>query len=179
MAELIAISTTDGLLPLTHGALTLEDAAPARITSVQPFNGQEAAVNKTLKAAHGLGFPAPNRAIAKGAARILWTGRGQAFLLNADPTPLAGLAALTDQTDAWATLRLTGVGADQALARLVPVDLRAAVFGPGCAIRTGLGHMMSVIAAVDNGFEIMTFRSMAQTAIHEIETVMKSLAARG
>ena len=178
MAELIALSATDGLLPLTHGALTLEDAAPDRITSVQPFNGQEAAVDKALKAAHGLGFPAPNRAIAKGAARILWTGRGQAFLLNADPAPLAGLAALTDQTDAWATLRLTGAGADQALARLVPVDLRPAAFGPDSAIRTGLNHMMSVITAVQNGFEVMVFRSMAKTAVHEIETAMKSLAAR-
>ncbi|MDE3079326.1 MAG: sarcosine oxidase subunit gamma [Paracoccaceae bacterium] len=179
VAELIALSASEGLLPLTHGALTLAGAAPDRITSVLPFKGKEAAVTKALKAAHGLGFPAPGRALAKGDARILWTGRGQAFLLNADPAPLAGLAALTDQTDAWATLRLTGPAADQALARLVPVDLRPAAFGAGSAIRTGLNHMMAVIARVDDGFDIMVFRSMAATAIHELETVMKSLAARG
>ena len=129
-------------------------------------------------AAMGLDFPAPNSALSQGAARIVWTGRGQAFLIDTDPAPLAGLAALTDQSDGWARLRLSGAGADQALARLVPVDLRPASFAPGAALRAPLSHMMAVLIAGPGEIEVMIFRSMLHSAWHEIETAMRALAAR-
>ncbi|MBI1219614.1 MAG: sarcosine oxidase subunit gamma [Rhodobacteraceae bacterium] len=179
MAELIATSATEGLVPVLHGPFTLTDAAPARITSVAPFNGKEKAVSAALKKALGLAFPAPNCALAKAEARIVWTGRGQAFLLDADPAPLAGLAALTDQTDAWAALRLAGPGADQVLARLIPLDLRPAVFADGAAARSALGHMMAVIWREGDGFVLLVMRSMARTAVHEIAAAMSAVAARG
>lgn len=178
MAELLATPATAGLVPLTHGPLTLADAAPARITSVAPLAGQGAALDAAL-AAMGLGWPAPNRQIAGPSGRIVWAGAGQAFLLDADPAPLAGLAALTDQTDAWATLRLTGPAVADVLARLMPVDLRPAAFGDGAALRTALGHMMAVVMRAGDGIEIMVFRSMARTAVHELAAAMSAVAARG
>lgn len=178
MAELIATAATEGLVPVTHGPFSLTDAGLARITSVAPFNGEEPAVTVALTAALGLGFPAPNTSLASETARIVWTGRGQAFLLNAEPAGLAGLAALTDQTDAWAALRLEGPGADQVLARLVPLDLRPAVFAAGAAARSALGHMMAVIWREGDGFVILVMRSMARTAVHEIAAAMSAVAAR-
>lgn len=178
MAELLATGAAEGLLPVSHGPFTLAEAPPARITSVAPFAGKEKAVGAALKKACKLGFPAPNAALASGEERILWTGRGQGFLIGADPAPLAGLAALTDQSDGWAVLRLSGEGADRVLARLVPVDLRPAAFGPGRVVRTGLNHMMAVIAGREEGFEIFVFRSMARTAVHEIAAAMAAVAAR-
>lgn len=179
MAELLATSPLEGLVPLSAGPFTLSDAGVARITSVAPFAGKEKAVSAALKKAHGLAFPAPNTAISKGEARIVWTGRGQAFLIGADPAPLAGIAALTDQSDGWAVLRLDGPEAERVLARKVAVDLRPAVFGEGAAVRTALGHMMSVILRAGAGFEIFVFRSMAHTAVHEIGEAMRAVAARG
>jgi len=38
--------------------------------------------------------------------------------------------AVVDQSDGWAALRVTGAGAVDVLARLVPVDLRPQVFRP-------------------------------------------------
>lgn len=179
MAELLATSPLEGLVPLSAGPFTLSEAGVARITSVAPFAGKEKAVNAALKKAHGLAFPAPNTAISKGEARIVWTGRGQAFLIGADPAPLAGIAALTDQSDGWAVLRLDGPEAERVLARKVAVDLRPAVFGEGAVVRTALGHMMSVILRAGAGFEIFVFRSMAHTAVHEIGEAMRAVAARG
>ena len=178
MAELIATSATEGLVPVTHGAFTLTDAGIARITSVAPFAGQQGAVSDALTAALGLAFPAPNATQAKGDARIVWSGRGQVFVLNADPVALDGLAALTDQTDAWAALRLAGPGADQVLARLVPLDLRPSAFGEGAAARSALGHMMAVIWRDGEGLVILVMRSMARTAVHEIAAAMSAVAAR-
>lgn len=179
MAELIATGAAEGLLPVEKGGFRLSDAAPGRITSVAPFAGKEKAVTAALKKAHGLAFPAPNKAAAKGAARIVWTGRGQAFLIDADPAPLEGLAALTDQTDAWAALRLEGAGADRVLARLIALDLRPAAFPAGSAARAGLNHMMAVVIRAGEGFDLMVFRSMAKTAVHEIAAAMSAVAARG
>ena len=72
------------------------------------------------------------------------------------------------------TLSLTGAGAEDVLARLVPVDLR----GMGAAARSSLGHMGVILMRHKDGFELMVFRSMARTAWHEIEAAMKMQAAR-
>lgn len=177
MAELIAIPAAEGLLPVEAGGMKLVDAGLGRITSVAPFAGQAHALGKALEGM-GLIWPAPNRVIEEDGARIVWTGVDQAFLIGADPAPLQGLAALTDQGDGWAGLHLEGPGADEALARLVPVDLRPAVFGPGAGVRTQLGHMMCVILRAGEGYDILVFRSMARTAVHEIAEAMERVAAR-
>jgi heterotetrameric sarcosine oxidase gamma subunit len=167
-----------GHAPVTHGHTTLAEWPLPRITSVAPFQGQDKAVAKALKTM-GLTFPAPNAAVtSKGTGRLIWTGRNQAFLLDADPAPLAGLAALTDQTDGWCGLMLTGAGAADVLARLVPVDLRDSRFPVGRCIRTGLNHMNIVLWRRDDGFALLVFRSMARTAWHELTEAMQTVAAR-
>lgn len=176
MARLIEKTPCEALLPVTCGALTLSEVVGDRMTSVAPFRGQAAKLAAALKKL-GLSWPEPNSANARNGASIVWTGRDQAFLIGADPESLAGLAALTDQSDGWARIRLEGPGAAEVLARLVPVDLRG--FGPGQALRSQLGHMMMVLTAPAPGaFEIMVFRSMATTAVHELHHAMKAFAAR-
>ena len=96
------------------------------------------------------------------------------------PADLAAEGAITDQSDAWAFMRLTGAGAEDVLARLVPVDLRLAVFMPGQTVRTELMHMMaSITRSGDDSFDIMVMRSFAKTAVHDLHEAMKSVAARG
>ncbi len=176
MPELIAKTALSGKKPLTFAATTLAEADPGPVASIALFPGQEKAVAKTLKP---LTFPEPNSFVENGAARLVWTGRDQAFLLGAEPPALGGIAAVTDQSGAWATLTLTGPAASDALMRLVPLDLRATAFPVGQAARAPLGHMQSVIfrTAADS-FTLMVFRSMARTAWHEIEVALRSLAAR-
>ena len=181
MASLIETTPAEGLLPVTAGAATLAAAAAGPITSVAPFRGKERAASSALKPL-GLSFPGPGKAVTKDGAACVWAGRGQAFLIGAEaPEELAGIAALTDQSDAWVVMRLSGAGAEAVLARLVPLDLRAATgFRTGSAARTLLGHMPLVIrrvAAAD--FELMTFRSMAAHAVHELSVAMEAVAARG
>ncbi len=93
----------------------------------------------------GLAFPAPNPSARRQSARLVWTGRDQAFLMGADPAPLAAHAALTDQSDGWAGLALEGAAAVDVLARLYPLDLRA--MPVGSAARAPLNHMSSVLHA--------------------------------
>lgn len=160
--------------PLTLAATTLALADPGPITALAPLPGQDKAVAKALKPL-GLAFPAPNTTQTKGEARIVWTSRGQAFLIGV-PAPDTGGVPAFDQTDGWACLTLDGPLAADALMRLVPLDLRA--MAEGAAARAPLNHMASVLWRTPGGFAVLVFRSMARTAWHEIGGALKALAAR-
>lgn len=176
MPSLIAKSPLEGTWPVTHGGLTLAEVELTRLTSVSaPKVGRDLAAG--LKAL-GVSFPKPNQFTGSEAVRMVWTSKDQAFLIGGDPAGLSG-AVMTDQSDGWACLRLEGAGADQALMRLVPLDLRTEAFPPGAAARAPLNHMQMVLMRLaPDCFELLVFRSMARTAWHEIEEAMKSLAAR-
>lgn len=181
MPRLIAKAPLEGIAPVEAGDTRILAADLGQVTSVAPFAGKTRAVSSALKAALGLSFPGPNKAVSKGEARIIWAGREQALLIGAaPPEALAGIAALTDQSDGLAALRIEGPLAEAALARLVPIDLGPAAFGRGATARTMLGHMTCSISRVGaQGYEILVFRSMARTALHDLSRVLKAVAARG
>ncbi len=177
MPELIAKSPLEGRAPLTLGGVTLAELAVGPITSIAVLPGAAKAVAKALKPL-GLAFPAPNTHARKNGARIVWTGREQAFLIGVAPPALNG-AAVTDQSDGWAVLSVSGPAAVEVLARLVPLDLRLAAFPVGTALRSGLNHMSAILLRTgDYVVEVMVFRSMARTAWHELEATMHMAAAR-
>jgi heterotetrameric sarcosine oxidase gamma subunit len=167
-----------GTTPLTLGQTTLAEWPLPRMTSVSPFQGQDKAVAKVLKSM-GLTFPAPNRTSVADDTTLIRTGRNQAFLLNADPASLAASCALTGQSDGWAGFTLQGPSAEAVLARLIPLDLRAATFPVDHTARSALNHMnLTLWRTGPSGFTLLVFRSMARTAWHEIEAAMQMVAAR-
>ncbi|MFA3915925.1 sarcosine oxidase subunit gamma [Ruegeria hyattellae] len=181
MVELKEITPCAGLLPVTIGPVSLTEEASARLTALSPYKGRQKLLSDVLKAAHGMGFPAPNRVTGKAGARALWFGQGQALLMGPDPDPgLGEHAAITDQSDGWAMVRLEGAGAEDVLARLVPVDLRRPQFKRGHTVRSMIFHMSGSISRVDDsGFLILVFRSMAASLVHDLKTAMEAVAARG
>lgn len=174
MARLIAKPPCAELLPVTVGAVTLAEVAMTQLTSVAPFAGKAKAVGAALKVQTGAGLPAANRR----SGPVTWCGHGQ-WMVAAE-VKLDGLAAVTDQSDAWAVVALTGDNVVAVLARLCPVDLRASVFKTNHVARTMIGHMtVTIIRTGPNAFEIMGMRSMAGTLVHELSQAMQGLAARG
>ncbi len=180
MVELVAKTPLDGMEPLTVGTVTLKEVDLGALTTLAPYKGQDKALSSALKTAHGMAMPGPNRASGKDGARAIWFGH-RAILL-AGPAPdksLSKHAAVTDQSDAWVAVRLDGAGTEAVLARLTPIDLRPTVFKRGHTARTELQHMMASITRVSGqGFLILTFRSFADTLVHDIETAMRGVAAR-
>ncbi|MFZ3581164.1 sarcosine oxidase subunit gamma [Loktanella sp. DJP18] len=163
MAELIARTPLAGLLPVTIGTVTMTEVVPDRLTLIAPFRGQQVA-----------GFPTPGRTTDT----MIWVGQGQALALG-DAPDVGDVAAITDQTDAFATLRIAGAGVEDVLARLVPIDLRASAFAIGHTARTLLGHMIaSVTRRGDDAFEVMVMRSMAQTLVHDLTRAAQGVALR-
>lgn len=181
MGELAAKTPLDGMVALQVGAVTLEEVDLGVVTSLAPFKGRADAAGALLQSAHALAWPAPGRATGKDGAYAIWFGREMVVL--AGPAPDAGfgdVVAVTDQSDAWTAVRLSGVGAEDVLARLVPVDLSAASFKRGHTARTQIQHMNGSVTRVGaDAFLIMVFRSMAGTLLHDLRRAMDSVAARG
>ena len=178
MPELIAKSPLSGVWPVAHGGLRLSELLLGPITSISILPGQDKPVSRGLKPL-GFTFPAPGRFATSNVATLVWTARHQAFLMGIPaPDSLQG-AALTDQSDGWAGLRLEGPLAADALMRLYPLDLRLQSFPQGNAARAPLNHMQSVVMrTAPYAFDILVFRSMAKTAWHEVAAAMQSIAAR-
>jgi sarcosine oxidase subunit gamma len=154
----------------------LAEAPQPELTSIAPFPGQTPAVTHLLEQALGLGFPAPNRVTGTGDVRLIWAGRDLAFLTGA-AAPDGLRAAITDQSDAWVALTLTGPHAVAVLARLVSLDLRE--MAPGQCARTALNHLpLLLVADAPDSFTLVVWRSMATTAWTEVEEAMHKVAAR-
>lgn len=181
MAELQAETPLSGVQTVTAAGMSLSEVTPGRMTSIAPYKGQVKALSALLKSAHGMGWPAPGRMTGRDGARAIWFARDMALLVGPEPDPaLAAHAALTDQSDAWAVLRLEGPRTRDVLARLCPLDLRAGVFPRGHTARSTLAHMAASVSCMgDDLFWVMVFRSMAGTLAAEMETAIHRVAARG
>ena len=180
MAELETLEPCAGLgLPLALGRCRLVALPQAQITEIQPFPGRMAAVNAVLQPL-GLRFPAPGESLTRGGQRLCWAGRETAFLLGgAAPAGLSAHAAVRDQSDGWAGLRLEGGDCVDVLARLVPLDLRQASFASGRCVRAPLNHVPALFMRVSGqAFDILVFRSMVGTAVEELTGAMRGVAAR-
>jgi len=173
VAKLIALTPCADLLPLTHGGITVTEVLAARLTSVAPYAGQSKAVSAQMQAEVGAGLSAINRR----SGAVTWFGHGT--WLVAGDVALEDVAAVTDQSDAWAIVAVSGAGVEDVLARLVPVDLRESVFKKNHVTKTMLGHMsVTIVRTGADAFEIMVMRSMAQTLVHDLDVAMRSVALR-
>jgi len=180
VVELQADEPRNGL-PIVVGGCTLSEVPFRVLTSVSPYKGKETQLSEALVKAHGMRLAAPNRSTGKADARCVWFGHGQVLLIGPKPDKgLAKSAAIVEQSDSWVSLRLQGAEAPDVLARLTSIDLRSAVFKRGHTARTELRHMMVSITRVgQEAFEVMAFRSMAETLQHDLQDAMESVAAQG
>lgn len=166
MGSLAARSAGAGLFPIEAGGLRAVERVPEALWSVMPFPG----------GSRPAWWPEPGRVVERDGVRAVWFGREAAMVEGPRPEVTA---AVTEQTDAWVVVRLEGAGAEDVLARLVPVDLRGRAFPEGSVARTVLGHLNAAVLRDRAGFELWAFRSMAGTLAHELERAMRGVAARG
>ncbi len=180
MVDLIAKTPLHGLLPLQIGAHKALEPDLGPITSIMPFQGKHLEVSKALSDAYGLELPGLGQSVVCGGASVVWFGRGQFMLIGAEPPAgLDQIAALSDQSDAWAVADVSGPDVDAVLARLVPVDLRLSAFAVGTSARTLIGHMNgAVIRLSETSIRLMVFRSMAKTLTHDLSEAMQTLASK-
>ena len=179
MADLAVTPPLSGqALPLALGPAVLAGLPETARFSIAPYRGRATAVAEAIG-----GLPEPGRWADRASGRILWAGldlwlvEGEGAVQLAQAAGAAG-AAVTDQSDAWAGMMLSGAAAGEVLARLVPVDVEPAVLPAGRVARSLLNHVPCLLVAVEGGFEIRVPRSYARTAVHDLVEAMRSVAAR-
>ena len=85
---------------------------------------------------------------------------------------LDGLAAIADQSDAYAVCRIAGPRARDALAKGVTLDLHPASFPSGSAAVTGIAGIGAVLWLGDEAptFDVAVARSLASSFWHWLVT---------
>ena len=85
---------------------------------------------------------------------------------------LSGLAAVSDQSDGYAVLRLSGARIRDALAKGFTIDLHPSTFLPGTAAVTSVAHIGAILwrmpgqDALIPVFHVAVFRSFAESFWH-------------
>jgi heterotetrameric sarcosine oxidase gamma subunit len=85
-------------------------------------------------------------------------------------------AYLSDQSDSWVMLRLSGEKSRQALARICPIDLHPAYFPPGSVTRTVMEHIgVLIVCDAENVYTLMALRSYARSFLHALEVSINNV----
>lgn len=171
-AQLQAIGDIDGRL----GLVSIAASSATNITAL------EKAIRKTL----GMDLPGPRGCLGSiddGQSMLFALARDQVMLASRMDAaasmarlakPLSGLASMTDQSDAWLAVSLSGPASRSALQRFCPLDLHPDVFPAGSAARTVMEHIGAVIlrppAATrpDDGFWLFFPSSYAESFVHAL-----------
>jgi len=161
----------------TGDGVSVQDRTRLQLATVIAHRGQEAALAARAKAAFGLALPTgPKRVVARDLA-ALGTGPGtwlvscedrQQPLANTLAEKLAGVAAISEQSDGYAVLRIAGPRARDLFAKGLDIDLHPKTFGPGDGAVTACAHINVMLWQVDNlpSYDIALFRSLAGSFWH-------------
>ncbi len=87
------------------------------------------------------------------------------------------LAYLSDQSDSWVTLRISGGNCLDALERICPLDIHPSAFPVGSVARTSMEHMATIIIhEAEGSYLLLSLRSFAQSFLHAVTTSIKNVS---
>ena len=186
---LSASSPLDGYCTIVDGASLLE-VSRLSIVSVSPFAGNEAEFNAAIDNLFNSPYPSVIKAFeltGKNACLLLPSAHSQWFLCfdGEVPDPVAKASnllgrmksnqvAMTDQSDAWVILALSGPLIHHTLERICPIDCSLPAMPIGTTARTMIEHIGTIILRRPddhNGspcFWLMSARSSAASFLQVI-----------
>ena len=179
MIKLLSKTAAAGLTPIKFSNTKVIELDNLTLTSISAYKGKSKKLSEQLKKSHGMSLPQSGRASGREGARALWFGQHTLLVGPKCDEKLNKFAVLTDQSDAWVILRMSGDLIEDVLMRLSPVDVRLKTFKVGSVVRTGLLHVNVTLHRIGaNTIDVYGFRSMAKTLCHELTQALSSVAAR-
>lgn len=144
-----------GAAIVTQPQLRIIAATAVRLAEVAAWPATEAELRKRLAQFTGIAVPGTPGQSAGGARyRVMMPARGR-WMIAADASEAlarglrgaidARLGAVVDLSAARVGFHLEGRHARDLIAKLVPVDLDLARFGPGCVFQSGATHHIDVL----------------------------------
>lgn len=163
--------------------LTIDAVSGFGLVSVLARKGISA---QAIGGALGVAAPEGPRWAAGPGLSLIGVGPGSWLARRDDAAPfwadelrerLSGLASVSDQSGAYALLRLAGPGARTVLQRGAAIDLHPAQFGPGAVAVTSIAHIGVIIRQLDDrpAYELATFSSFAAGFRHWLDAAVAAL----
>ncbi len=170
-----------------HGGTRLRELTDLTILSIALPLGREATAEAAIATALAVDIPAIGRTTTNTDSRLRLArlGRDQLFVFGHDPAPdaaariaarLDGAGYVTDQSDVWTGLEMTGPDTRAALARICPLDLHPDVFPVGQIARTAMEHLGVLITCLGaDAFLLCSASSSADSFLHALQTSIRNL----
>lgn len=162
------------------GKVRLAEVTDLGLAAVAMPQRGKTALGKAVRAAWGLALPDAGQSVKKDGARLIRTAQDQFLLVVAGQGPDIAVAAaemlgtagyVTEQTDAYAALRIEGEHVRPCLERIVMLDLHDGAFPVGRAERTLMEHIGVIICREgSDSFLLLSARSSAHSFLHAVET---------
>ena len=172
------------------GGANLVEVSPRSIVSFSPFTGNEAEFNTAIDKLFNCAYPSATKAFqlsGKNACVLLPSAHSQWFLCFDDEVPdpvatandllgkmISNQVAMTNQSDAWVILELSGPLIYRTLERICPIDCSSPAMPIGTTARTVIDHIGTIVLRRpdDNHgnpcFWLMSARSSAASFLHVI-----------
>jgi sarcosine oxidase subunit gamma len=159
--------------------IVLCERAGLGLAAIQARRGRAAELAHVIRERFGIDLPAGPERAAAGPLAFLGVGPGKWLALHDGGDPafvaglaagLTGLAAVVDQSDGYAVLRVSGPAAREALQKALPVDLHPRAFGPGDVAVTSMAHVGVTVWQLDATpvYELAAARSFAGNFHHAL-----------
>ena len=185
--SLVARSPLAGI-KVQYSDTTVTEVVGKAIISIATPLGGESKLSQAITNTYQTSLPAVGQSTesAVDGASFLGIARNQYFLLFDHETPraleividrLVGVAYLTDQSDSWVMIRLSGPNSREALSRICSLDFEFSVFPTGSFVRTIMEHHGAFIQCEDkNRFLLFSARSSATSFLHAVETAVQTVS---
>lgn len=140
------------------------------LATIIAADGREADLQAILAGRFDLSLPEAGTTTFDGERGLVWSAPGQWLAVSPErnglrewPAALRDVAAVTDQSDGRALVRVSGRSARALLAKGVSIDLHPRAFGPGQAAVTSIAHIGVQLWQRDAGptYDIAVARSFA------------------
>lgn len=161
---------------LEYEGLHIREMPQVKLLSVAAQEAQISQVSDALKSRCGLTWPDVGQSTTSADTTALGLQYSQIFLLNemndSDHAVLAAdlshNALITDQSDSWVSVKISGERVRDVLERICPIDLHPDVFTDGSVARTVMEHLGVLMLRQDNTFLLMSARSSADSFLHTL-----------
>ena len=182
--------TLSAMVPLDtyrreFGAANLAERTGFDLVSLSVSHNCAPEFARAVEGVWGTAPPGPGRSVrANGGARLLSIQPGQYFLLfqgddrrpaEAVSQKIGATAHVTDQSDGWAMLALSGPNAPAIMERLCMLDLHEDRFPVGAVSRTVMEHHgVILLREAGDTYLMLSPRSYARSFLHAVETACES-----
>ena len=159
---------------IKNGDITLDVRDGLTIASIASGRNKGALLNAAIREAYGIELPTlPQRTVGPGGLELIWNGphqwlmmaprdRGRDLEQELQPV-VAGLGAVTDQSDARVVIRVSGRRARDLLAKGVTINLEPSTFSKNAVAITYAFNIGVVLCQHDAtpAYDLAVFRSFA------------------